>query len=226
MGKQLLTVFFLSIILASCSKSFYTSTHFERRTENHEIIALLPPKVNLYGNLPQNLSPEDIINIEANESRLYQSMLYSAVLGQKQKKKSIRVEIQSMDYSNRILKTNGIGPHNIEQYSTWEILEMLDVDAVVYTTVNNNRIMSDMTSMGIDIGRGLLEILIRDPEVTSRVPSGMDKTNDLDILVSLKDYSGLTLWEMSHHGEANWKYQDDDIMAFVNRRVSKYFPYR
>jgi hypothetical protein len=128
------TVFISGLTLVSCGMNKYQSNDFQNKTQNHRIVAVLPAVVTntatLFFNSKEIKDPTNSAGQEA------QRLLYNELLSQKMKKKNpIIIDFQDIVTTNQILQSHSIGNRNLSAYSMTDLAKILDVDAVVYTTI-------------------------------------------------------------------------------------------
>lgn len=219
--KSTFTCLFFSLILFSC-KSAYVHKNFSEKTSNHSKIAVLPFIVVTTGKLPDNISQDRIKQIQEEESILFQSSLINQLLKKdaQRKNKSIRVEILSKESTNAILRRNGVSISEIPNMNPSKLAEILNVDAVVLSTVQKQRYMSNLASAGIEIGENLLNKI--------GVNLGIEnKTKDIYVtcnIINKEDES--TIFSLSKTVEVDWKSRNTiNIVDNVNRKIVRNFPY-
>ena len=100
---------------------------------------------------------------------------------------------------------------------------MLGVDAIVMSSIEKTRYMSDLASFGISLGKKLIRIL-----GGSTANTGIDdKTADIKLTTKLIDpTNGTVLWNFDHKGEADYSRPSREIIDALNQKAAKRFPYR
>ena len=101
----------MMLLVAGCSTVNYQSPQFADRAQHHQIIAVLPFEMALTGDPPRNLTVQQIALIEEAESVAFQEAYYYRLLHQASahRKHPIRIEIQPVETTNRLLQSAGIG---------------------------------------------------------------------------------------------------------------------
>lgn len=89
----LLTTMFL---FNSCAKIFY-SPDYKERTDTHQIIAIVPPKVHI--TTRKNVDAEVLIEQQKSESASFQREMYSWFLKRKMQRR-VRINIQDLETTN------------------------------------------------------------------------------------------------------------------------------
>jgi hypothetical protein len=210
------------ISFTSCHR-YYTSSSFEEKSLKHKTIAVLPPQLVVTGTQPRNLSSYDIEQLEEKESKLFQEALYSNILRKGNSGKyALNVSVQP--YSNTIAV---LGKNNITIRESWskddkELATILGVDAVVRTSIQKERLMSDLASAGIDVGRKILETVSNKPVA---LPTAATKTNDIHATCTVIS-NGETLWNDSYKRGSDWSYSANQVIEDITNNFAKHFPYK
>ena len=102
------------LLAAACSTVNYESPQFAERAQHHQVIAVLPFEMVLAGDPPENLTAQQIAQIEEAESVAFQEAYYYRLLHQASvhRKHPIRIDIQPVETTNRLLSAAGIGSAN------------------------------------------------------------------------------------------------------------------
>ena len=209
----------LSLLFFNC-KSAYVHNDFVTKTSSHSKIAVLPFHIIITGIIPSDLSTEEVIQLQEEEGVLFQTSLINQLFRKdaQRKSKNMHVEILSKEATNAILKENGYTISEIVNTDPSKLAEILNVDAVVASSVQKQRYMSNLTSAGIEIGRGIL----RKFGVNLN-----NKTNDIYItsnIINTED--GSNLFSISKTIEVDWRSRSTaNIVDDVNRKITRNFPY-
>jgi hypothetical protein len=216
-----LTALLVLITLSSCHR-YYTSKSFDVKTIKHKAIAILPPQMLLTGNQPKNLTLTQIAEIEEKESKLFQEALYNNILRRaNQGKYTMDVNVQPVNNTIALLEKNGMSLRDSWQKDDKELAKLLGVDAVVRSSIQKDRYMSDLASAGIDAGQKVLNAVLKNPVL---VP-GTNKTNDIRATCSLIS-NGETLWNDNYKRESDWNSPANDIIERITDNFARHFPYR
>src|SRR5687768_1953083 len=147
-----LVALFVLFSFSSCHR-YYTSSSFGEKTIKHKKIAILPPQLVVTGNLPKNLSISYLEELEEKESKLFQEALYNNVLKRGNTGKyALNVMVQPYTNTLAALEKGGVGIRESWTMDDKELAELLGVDAVVRTSIQKERFMSDLASAGIEAG--------------------------------------------------------------------------
>jgi hypothetical protein len=212
---------------ASCAAVKYKDPKFETRTVEHRLVAVLPFEMVLDGNLPADLTPAQIAQVEEEESLAFQRAMYHALLNQSGAGKGrVRIDLQPVSETNRMLRTLGFSVQRTWAMSPEVLADILGVDAVVRTRVEKTRFLSEGASAGIDLGTRVVHEATQ-WRYAGIVPQDLAKTYDVFADASLfnGDDGGL-LWKIAVQRAADWERPPNEVIASVVRKLAKKFPYR
>jgi hypothetical protein len=210
------------ITLSSCHR-YYTSSSFDEKTSKHKVVAILPPQVQITGNLPKNIAVSTIEEMAEKESKLFQEALYNNILRRSNtRKKEMNVMVQPYINTLAALEKNGITIRGSWTLDDRQLAQALGVDAVVRTSIQKQRLMSDLASAGIEAGRRVLDGVLGQP---GGVPIGLNKTNDIHATCSVIS-NGEALWNDSYTRASDWNAPANDIIENLTDNFAKHFPYK
>jgi hypothetical protein len=212
------------IIVSSCSHKYYTSSLFEQQTRNHKVIAVLPAEMVFTGTQPKNLTPENIKQIEEQESKNFQIGLYNSILRYANSRKYVTtVNVQDFSTTQRILQENNISVRDSWYKNDAELAKLLGVDAVVKMRIQKQRYMSDVASYTIDVVRQIGYEIGVGGKVP--LPRGISRTNDIYATVSLVS-NGQALWNNNYKAASDWNNQPNIIIEGITDQFGRNFPYK
>ena len=213
-----------SLLTFSCSKDYFIADQFKQKTASHKTIAILPFQVTTTGNVPLEITEEQLQEIRDAESRAFQISLYNEILASTQSgSKPLKVDVQSPDLTVSLLSEGIMNFNDINSIDPQLLASMLGVDALVTSSVDKTRYMSDLASFGISLGRKLLGLFGDDAAVL--LNDG--KTADILLVTKVIDPSnGTVLWNFDYKGEADYSKPSNEIIDLINRKAAKRFPYR
>jgi hypothetical protein len=216
------------LIGAACSTANYESPQFAERAQHHQVIAVLPFEMVLTGDPPGNLTAVQIAHIEEAESVAFQEAYYYRLLHQSSvhRKHPIRIEIQPVETTNRLLAAAGIGVRESWGMSAKELSRVLRVDAVISTSVQKTRYLSDGESFAADLG---LEVVneVTEGRLAPFLPWGLTKTHDIWANCELIDsVDGAVIWQTDLTQATDWQYPANQVIAGFTEELAKKFPYR
>jgi hypothetical protein len=210
------------ITFSSCHR-YYTSSSFDAKTSKHKTIAVLPPQVIVTGNLPKNVSPSFIEELEEKESKLFQEALYNNILKRGNSGKyAINVMVQPYSNTLAALEKNGIGIRESWTMDDKELAQALGVDAVVRTSIQKERFMSDLASAGIEVGRRVVDAVLKQ---VGTVPPTTNRTNNIRATCTLIS-QGEALWNDSYTRASDWNSPANEIIENITNNFAKHFPYK
>jgi len=222
---QLSIVAFIAISLISCQANRFVSSNFDSETAKHETIAVLPVEMIMTGNIPDNLSSEDVAELEENESLEFQSSVYSAIIRSTRRgKRPLTVNLQSKQETNTLLKDAGISVRDSWTMNPKELAQILGVDAVVSTKILKERFLSDVASYGIEVGTQILTTAAGGTGLP--IPARLNKTYDINIDVSaVSANTGNVIFSNRDVVSIDWANTPEQTIERVNRRLIRKFPY-
>jgi hypothetical protein len=218
----------MALAAAACSTVNYESPQFAERARHHQVIAVLPFEMVLAGDPPANLTARQIAQIEEMESVAFQEAYYYRLLHQASvhRKHPIRIDIQPVETTNRLLSGAGIGVRESWGMSAKALASVLRVDAVISTSVQKTRYLSDGESFGVNLG---LEVVneITEGRLAPVLPWGLAKTHDIWANCELIDsIDGAVLWQTDFAQATDWQYPANQVIAGFTEELAKKFPYR
>jgi len=225
MNKLFLSLAVLIFALTSCSKSYYLNSDFKKISNNHQTVAILPVEMVLTGQMPETMDEADVDALQEAESKAFQKSLYNQIHWSPSKSKHLQVSFQSVEKTNELLHDKEISIRRSWKMTEEELAKILGVDAVVKARVDKQRYMSDIASMGISIGKKIIDILTRYRSVV--VGNDLSKTSDINAsctIVNGKD--GSTLWSMKQTSSTDWQRPSFEVIDKINRELAKNMPYR
>jgi hypothetical protein len=216
------------LFAAACSTVNYQSPQFAERARHHQVIAVLPFEMILAGDPPGNLTAQQIAQIEEAESVAFQEAYYYRLLHQASvhRKHPIRVDIQPVETTNRLLAAAGVGIRDSWGMSAKSLASVLRVDAVISTSVQKTRYLSDGESFGVDLGLQVVNE-ITEGAIAPVLPWGLAKTHDIWTNCELIDaIDGAVLWQTDFAQAADWQCPANQVIAGFTEELAKKFPYR
>lgn len=212
------------LLLESCIGVPTVAPAFYEKTNSHQIIAVLPFEMIFTGKKSKKLTFEQIQKIEEVESISFQKSLYDQLMRESDySRHPIRVDIQPIYATNRILDDNRISIRDSWYMDPVELARILRVDAVVRTQIEKKRYMSNGASLGIEIGSAILSALLDDSSAFSIIlPTSGIKASCF--LINGND--GTNLWSVKIADETDWRMPANAIIENINHYISEKFPYR
>ncbi len=228
MNRLLLCLLAFVFICTSCSKDYYLNSDFKKISVNHQTLAILPVEMVLTGQMPEGMDEADIDALQEAESKAFQKSLYNQIHWSPAKSKHLNVSFQTVEKTNELLYNQEISVRRSWKMTEEELAKLLGVDAVIKARVEKQRYMSDIASMGISIGKRIIDILTRFRSAVARTGMGdLGKTSDINAsctIVNGKD--GSTLWSMNLTSSTDWQRPSFEAIDKINRAMAKDIPYR
>jgi len=216
------------VLAAACSTVNYESPQFAERAQHHQIIAVLPFEMVLTGDPPHDLTAQQIAEIEDAESVAFQEAYYYRLLHQASvhRKRPIRIQIQPVETTNRLLDAAGIGVRESWGMSAKSLARVLRVDAVISTSVQKTRYLSDGESFGVDLGLQVVNE-VTEGRLAPVLPWGLVKTHDIWANCELIDsLDGAVIWQTDLAQATDWQFSANQVIADFTEELAKKFPYR
>ena len=224
MKKVIPLILIAAIISSSCSHKYYTSTFFTQQTANHKLIAVLPSEIIFTGKQPKDITPEQISKIEEEESLAFQQSLYGDILRYANSRKYYMfVGVQEIKTTMHILEENNISIKDSWKTDDKKLTEILGVDAIVRMQIRQKRYMSDYTSYGISVVRGILSQTSIGNKLP--IPRRLGRTEDIYANCSVVS-NDITLWNNNYEGSADWDNPSNVIIENITDNFGRNFPYK
>jgi hypothetical protein len=242
--KTSLIALVITLIIAACNQT-YVAQNFNEKTATHKLVAVMPVEVIYTGNLPAKLTPDLKKQLEELESKAFQISFFNQILKKANSKGGYRVDFQPTETTLNLLKNNNISIQDSWTKDPTQLCKILGVDAIVRTRVQKNRLMSELASYGITVGKEVVDIILEEVkknggkagEQIGKVGDVANPTNTTNPALNGKTYtieagsslldgkSGTVLWRVSQQAQADYEYTDEMIIDGVSRKCAKNFPY-
>ena len=124
------------VLSSSCSQSSYLSPAIQYMRGGDGRLAILPFEVtNMVEKIPKGATLESLKEAEKEDAYVMQRDLYRYCIREMSRQDNI-VEIQHVNYTNDLLKAKGVAYEDLKSISKEDLAQMLEVDAVIYSKVN------------------------------------------------------------------------------------------
>lgn len=133
------------ILLASCANVYYTP-EAKAIADTHSIFAIAPPRVSIAAR-PKD-DPENIKELQRNESRNIQLEMYSWLLRRKSQG-FIQPDVLDVETTNAILREAGY--FDGKNFTPQEMAELLDVDGILTSNYALNRPLSTGAAIALEV---------------------------------------------------------------------------
>ncbi len=210
-----------ALVAASCNR-FYKNPYFEAKTTGHQTVAVLPYQIVITGRMPKDLTPEVKRKIEEAESVAFQRSYYSQIhLVGARGKRDLTVTVQPVEKTNQILAENGISIVDSWEKDPQALAQMLGVDAVIRSKAIKQRYLSDLESIGVQVGTSILNIALGTP-----FWFGGGRTADVEVMSNIIAASdGDNLFSGRDEVSVDWSRPANEAVEQINRRIARRFPY-
>nr|WP_294905726.1 hypothetical protein [uncultured Lacibacter sp.] len=216
--KQVLLLLSLSLVISSCARK-----RMMERVQQYNIrtIAILPAQLEVTGNIPKKLTPEQVKELINRNTTFLNRALYIDLVQyvDTRLRRYSQVQFQSTERTKKLLEAKGITDSASWQMDPVELAKILEVDAVVSTKVTQNHILSDEVALGIDVVGGILNRTV--PRIG--VPTGMARTSDMFVSSALIK-EGYTVWSTRFTNQTDWNYPFQQSIQSVTRAIARRFP--
>ena len=132
-------------ILSSCANVYYTP-EAKATADTHTIFAIAPPRVSISARPKDN--PENIKEMQRNESRNIQLEMYSWLLRRKTQG-YIRPDVLDVETTNAKLRDAGY--FDGKNFSPQELAELLDVDGILSSNYSLSRPLSTGAAIALEV---------------------------------------------------------------------------
>jgi hypothetical protein len=219
----LLPLFTLVLFSCGTNKAIYKSADFDQKVYQHKTVAILPVRMVQTGHIPKNLSMEDVKSSNEDGGYVFQEKLQTYILRNTHKhKKAQEVEFQSIQKTNGLLRKTNMSIQEMYDKQPEELARILGVDAVIMTTLNHNKNMSDGLAYGVIAAKTVVNVLSKNPILTPGV-----NASDVNINCSLYDAAdSKLLWKTYREGGTDLPGNVDGLIKYYSNWIAKKLPYR
>ena len=225
--KDFTILTFIILLFASCSSNRHLTADYEKFAQRHSLIAVLPYDIQMTGRKVAEMEQEEVDKLKTLESKLFQQSLYSEVLKRTgNREKDIKISVQDINKTNRLLKDAGIAMITIGEHSPKELGDILGVDAVISTRLVKEMFLSREESLLMEVAT--TTILDKVPvSVGYFNKSKITRSSEVDIFCTIVDAQAESaIWVYNTECDLQWDTDPDDAIENINGRISKNFPYK
>ena len=222
---KLSVLFILSLFLFACSanRNVYKSADFDNQAARHRTIAVLPFRIVQTGHKGKNYNEEAVKEANEKWSRTFQESLHAYLLRHTgRNKKGHVIDFQALQKTNSILLQNGLKMEELYAKKPEELAKLLGVDAVLMTTIENEKNFSDGVAYGLAAGRVLLNVF----------GSGSGGALSADAAsINMNSYlydaaDSKLLWQTFRKGGTDLPTRVDDLVEYYSNWIARKFPYK
>jgi hypothetical protein len=224
--KKYLHLLIIVITLFSChiNKNIYKPADFDDKSGAVKTVAVLPFNLTSTGYRPKNVTEQDIRLANEKWGYTFQESLYSYLLFHcSKKKKGPITQFQALQQTNALLKEQNISIGDLYSKTPEAVAKLLGVDAIILTTLDQHKNMSDGAAYGIYAARTILNAATtKGAPLGSSIPSDNIKMNSY-----LYDHNkGDLLWKTFRQGSTDLPANREGQIDFFTNWIAKKFPYR
>lgn len=200
----------LSLLVTACGPKIYMAQDFQAYAPKHKVVAILPASVSigLRPNQAKNTSAEQMRQMQIQSALDYQSRIYAWLL-RRNLQQHYTVDFQDVALTNSMLRKANISDDDMRTQSPQDLAKMLGVDAVLTTSVQTSKPMSDGAAVAVGVLVG-----------------AWGATNQANITVNINDgASGKLLWKYNFLASGSVGSSPENMVNALMRNASRKFPY-
>ena len=204
------TALVLALLVTACGPKIYLAQDFQSYAPRHKVVAILPASVNigLRPNQARNTSAEQMHQMQLQSALDYQTRIYAWLL-RRHMQQHYTVDFQDVAQTNSVLRKANLTDEDMRTQSPQDLAKMLGVDAVLTTTVQTSKPVSDGAALAIGVLAG-----------------AWASTNQANITVNINDgASGKLLWNYNFLAAGSIGSSPENIVNALMRNASRKFPY-
>lgn len=224
MRINLLTLFCIVFVSCGTNKNVYKSSDFESKSYRHQNIAVLPVHITQSGHKAKNTTEEAINTANEQLGYTFQESLQAYLLRYTSRnKKGPVISFQGLQKTNAILSRNNIDIKEAYNRQPEELAKLLGVDAVLMTTLENEKNVSDGEAYGLKAGRAILGAIGQGNR------AGVLYINSSEINMNTYLYDAADsklLWQTFRKGGTDLPTAVDDLVEYYSNWIAKNFPYK
>lgn len=212
-------------LLSGCSSTLrYTSEDAPPRFDSHQKIAILPVELVLKGkDYPEDWEQDKITKFEAEQSSIYQQLLYQALM--RHYRTTAGIKIQSIDKTMEILTEKRFEVKDIWNEDSYKLAQLLGVDAVVRTKIEQVRYLSDRQAMSVAAATNSMIWGI--PPYAYPYGGVSPSTATLRTTCAIIDGNdGKVLWKMGVKRDTQWNNPPKEVALNIFHKLARNFPYK
>lgn len=205
-----ITALVLALLVTACGPKIYLAQDFQSYAPRHKVVAILPASVNigLRPNQARNTSAEQMHQMQLQSALDYQTRIYAWLL-RRHMQQHYTVDFQDVAQTNSVLRKANLTDEDMRTQSPQDLAKMLGVDAVLTTTVQTSKPVSDGAALAIGVLAG-----------------AWASTNQANITVNINDgASGKLLWNYNFLAAGSIGSSPENIVNALMRNASRKFPY-
>ncbi len=208
--KRLLLIALFPLLFIACGPKIYKSQEFTSVGSEHKIVAILPAVVSiqLRPNQAKKITADDIKKSELSTGYAVQEKMYGWFL-RRNDKKSYTVKFQDVSRTNSLLKKLNINYEDLRTASKKELANLLNVDAVISTSIDMQKPMSEGAAAALGVLVGV-----------------WGATNKANITINIHEHKkGDLMWKYDYQASGSVFNSTDQLVNALMRNATRKFPY-
>jgi hypothetical protein len=214
----------LSLAACGTNRVVYQSPDFKEKAARHQTIAILPFHIVQTGHVGKNENRETIK--ESNEKWGYafqESLQASALKYTSRNRKGQPVSFQAIQKTNAFLKEGGLTIDDLYSKKPEDVAKLLGVDAVLMTTVENDKNFSDGVAYAAAAGRAIINVISKNGSGNTLGVNASD-INMNSYLYDAADSK--LLWKTYRQGGTDLPSNVDGLVEYYSNWIAKKLPYK
>lgn len=214
-----------AVVLFSCGarRSVYQSPEFDVASTAIQTIAVLPLYITQTGYVGKAENTEKVKEANHRLGYAFQETLHSYALDQTARnKRGNLVKFQAIQKTVALIQQRGWTLDSIYVQDPEVLAKTLGVDAVIMTTINNNKNVSDGVAYGVAAARTVISAVTRNGVITPGI-----NASDIRMNCALYDgQEGRVLWKTFRNGGTDLPGNVDDLVQWYAHWIARRLPYR
>ena len=213
------------ILVSSCSpwKKYQTSS-YDQLSGSHKKVAVLPVSL-MDKSVKFKWTEDQEEKLLQQESFLMQEKIYYALSRRTgHKKKDIKTTFQSLQTTNQKLEAGGFNYSNIDVASAESLTELLDVDAVVRTSLDAPLYLADFSNEQLKGIARMAQVFISDENINNVLGVDFQSAHIQSEITDLKE--SVAVWNYSKKHGIKITKPNTEVIKEISLSLAKRFPYR
>lgn len=205
-----LSVLLLMLVFSGCAPKIYKANDFNDVAAKHKVVAILPAfvTIQLRPNEAKRTSPEQLENNEKSTGMAIQEKEYGWFL-RRSDKYNYTVKFQDVSKTNSLLKEANISYNSLKTMSKEELAKLLNVDAIISTSVRMDKPMNEGVAVALGVVTGV-----------------WGNTNAVYTTINIHEgQQGDLMWKYDYQASGSIGSSPENLVNALMRNASKKFPY-
>ena len=224
MKLSVLFVLCMGLFACGTNRAVYKSADFSQKAAAHQTIAILPVQITQTGHVSKKENEAEIKAANEKWSYVFQESLHAYILKQTGKnRKGPVVSFQGLQKTNAILKEANLTLADLYDKKPEDLAKLLNVDAVLITTLEKNKNFSDGVAYGLAAGRTILSVMGKSATGSALWVNASD-INMNSYLYDADDSK--LLWKTYRKGGTDLPNNVDELVQYYSNWIAKKLPYK